>query len=600
MTAIDAGRTTTLTARPRTKGQILVSYITTTDHKVIGNLYLITSFMFFLAAGLMAMVMRAELARPGLQVVDDEVYNQLFTMHGTIMLLLFATPLFVGFANAIMPLQIGAPDVAFPRLNMFSYWLFLFGGLIVLSGFIVPGGAADFGWFAYAPLNDAVRSPGIGGDLWIMGLWMAGLGTILGGVNFVTTILCMRAPGMTMFRMPIFTWNILITSLLVLIAFPILAGALLALEADRLLGAHIFDAANGGPILWQHLFWFFGHPEVYIIALPFFGIITEILPVFSRKPIFGYVGLVGATLSIAALSVAVWAHHMFVTGAVDLPFFSFMTFLIAVPTGVKFFNWIGTMWGGSVSMDTPMLWAVGFLTTFLFGGLTGIILASPPLDFQLSDSYFVVAHFHYVVFGTVVFAMFGGFYYWWPKLTGRMLDERLGKIHFWLLFIGFHMTFLVQHWLGVEGMPRRYADYKPTDGFTGLNELSSIGAFLLGASTIPFLYNVWKSRTSPLVHSDDPWGWGRSLEWATSSPPPRHNFDQLPRIRSESPAFDLHHPEVALMELENNVRLNQNGQLADTAEVTRRTEHLDEQAHGAPPQGRDPHPTIQDEEEDGR
>ena len=263
----------------------------------------------------------------------------------------------------------------------------------------------------------------------------------------------MRAPGMTMFRMPIFTWNILVTSLLVLIAFPIFAGALLCLEADRLLGAHIFDAANGGPILWQHLFWFFGHPEVYIIALPFFGIITEILPVFSRKPIFGYIGLVGATLAIAALSVAVWAHHMFVTGAVDLPFFSFMTFLIAVPTGVKFFNWIGTMWGGSVSLDTPMLWAVGFLVTFLFGGLTGIILASPPLDFPISDSYFVVAHFHYVVFGTVVFAMFGGFYFWWPKITGRMLDERLGKIHFWLLFVGFHTTFLVQHWLGVEGMP---------------------------------------------------------------------------------------------------------------------------------------------------
>jgi cytochrome c oxidase subunit 1 len=357
----------------------------------------------------------------------------------------------------------------------------------------------------------------------------------------------MRAPGMTMFRMPIFSWNILVTSLLVLIAFPIFAGALLALEADRVLGAHIFDAANGGPILWQHLFWFFGHPEVYIIALPFFGIITEVLPVFSRKPIFGYIGLVGATLAIAALSVAVWAHHMFVTGAVNLPFFSLMTFLIAVPTGVKFFNWIGTMWGGSLSFDTPMLWALGFLTTFLFGGLTGIILASPPLDFQISDTYFVVAHFHYVVFGTVVFAMFAGFYFWWPKMTGRMLDERLGKIHFWLLFIGFHTTFLVQHWLGVEGMPRRIADYLPGDGFQTLNEVSTIGAFILGASTLPFLLNVWRSRKHPLVGVDDPWGWGRSLEWATSSPPPRHNFDSLPRIRSESPAFDLHHPEIAAL-----------------------------------------------------
>ena len=291
-----------------------------------------------------------------------------------------------------------------------------------------------------------------------------------------------------------------------------------------MLGAHVFDAANGGPILWQHLFWFFGHPEVYIIALPFFGIITEVLPVFSRKPIFGYIGLVGATMLIAALSIAVWAHHMYVTGAMNLPFFSFMTFLIAVPTGVKFFNWVGTMWGGNIAMRTPMLWAVGFLTTFLFGGLTGVILASPPLDFQLSDSYFVVAHFHYVVFGTVVFAMFAGFYFWWPKFTGRMLDETLGKIHFWLLFIGFHTTFLVQHWLGVEGMPRRYADYLPNEGFTVLNQVSSAGAFLLGASTLVFIYNVWKSRNAPKVNVDDPWGWGRSLEWATSCPPPRHNF----------------------------------------------------------------------------
>jgi cytochrome c oxidase subunit 1 len=585
VTAIESrGTATVVRPRRRTKGQLLVRLITTTDHKVIGNLYLATSFAFFLVAGVMAMFMRAELAHPGLQIVDDELYNQLFTMHGTIMLLLFATPLFVGFANAVMPLQIGSPDVAFPRLNMFSYWLFLFGGLLVLGGFIVPGGAADFGWFAYSPLSNAIRSPGVGGDMWVMGLWMAGLGTILGAVNFVTTIFCMRAPGMTMFRMPIFCWNILVTSLLVLIAFPILAGALLSLEADRLLGAHIFDAANGGPILWQHLFWFFGHPEVYIIALPFFGIITEILPVFSRKPIFGYIGLVGATLGIAALSVAVWAHHMFVTGAVDLPFFSFMTFLIAVPTGVKFFNWIGTMWGGSLSFDTPMLWAVGFLTTFLFGGLTGIILASPPLDFQLSDSYFVVAHFHYVVFGTVVFAMFGGFYFWWPKLTGRMLDERLGKIHFWLLFVGFHTTFLVQHWLGVEGMPRRIADYRSNDGFTTLNEVSSIGSFILGASTLVFIYNVWITRNAPKVNRDDPWGWGRSLEWATSSPPPRHNFLELPRIRSESPAFDLHHPEIALLELEDNARLGESD-LVDAPSVQGRAEHLEEQRGGAPPQG---------------
>jgi cytochrome c oxidase subunit I len=564
----------TLVATPRTqtKGQVVWRWMTTTDHKVIGNLYFITTMAFFMFGGLLALAMRAELAFPGLQYLSYETYNQFFTMHGTIMLLLFATPLFTGFANAIMPLQIGAPDVAFPRLNMLAYWFYLFGGLITVSGFLTPGGAASFGWFAYAPLNSAVNSPGVGGDLWIMGLYMAGLGTILSAVNFITTIITMRAPGMTMFRMPIFTWNTLVTSFMVLVAFPILAAALLILEADRSLGAHVFDAANGGPILWQHLFWFFGHPEVYIIALPFFGIITEILPVFSRKPVFGYLGLVAATLAIASLSIAVWAHHMFATGAVYLPFFSFVSFLIAVPTGIKFFNWIGTMWGGNISMRTPLLWAVGFLTTFLFGGMTGVILAMPPLDFQVTDTYFVVAHFHYVVFGTVVFAMFAGYYFWWPKLTGHMLDETLGKIHFWMLFIGFHTTFLVQHWLGVEGMPRRIADYLPSDGFTGLNQISSAGAFLLGASMIPFLWNVWKSRRAPLVNTDDPWGWGRSLEWATSCPPPRHNFTRLPRIRSESPAFDLHHPEVALSEYEANEI--DDGQLVDAGGDTGQVEEL--------------------------
>ena len=528
----------------RSKGAAIARLLSTTDHKVIGKLYLTTSFCFFLGAGIMALLMRSELAYPGMQFVDEERYNQLFTMHGTIMLLLFATPLFLGFANAIVPLQIGAPDVAFPRLNMFSYWLYLFGGLIVVGGFLTPQGAADFGWFAYTPLSDIQHSPGVGGNLWVFGLWLSGLGTILGSVNFVTTIICMRAPGMTMFRMPIFTWNVLLTAVMALIAFQVLAGALLMLAADRVLGAHVYDPAHGGAIMWQHLFWFFGHPEVYIIALPFFGIVTEVLPVFSRKPVFGYVGLVGATIAITLLSVSVWAHHMFVSGAVNLPFFSGMSFLIAVPTGVKFFNWIGTMWGGSISFDTPMLWSIGFLTTFLFGGLTGIILASPPLDFHVSDSYFVVAHFHYTVFGTVVFAMFAGFYFWWPKLTGRMLNERLGKVHFWLLFIGFHTTFLVQHWLGIEGMQRRIADYLPSDGFTALNQVSTVGAFLLALSMVPFFYNLWISRNAPLVNVDDPWGWGRSLEWATSCPPPRHNFHTLPRIRSIAPAFDAHHPEI--------------------------------------------------------
>ena len=542
--AVNDGTASTV-LKPGNKGRAIVGWLTTTDHKRIGHLYLITTFVWFLFGGLLALIMRAELARPGLQFVSVEQYNQLFTMHGTIMLLMFATPLFVGFANVIMPLQIGAADVAFPRMNMLSYWLYIFGAVMATAGFLTPGGAASFGWTAYAPLSSTEFSPGLGSDLWVMGLAVSGIGTILGGVNFITTILCMRAPGMTMFRMPIFTWNVLLTSVLILLAFPPFAAALLGLEADRRFGALIFAPENGGAMLWQHLFWFFGHPEVYILALPFFGIVTEILPVFSRKPVFGYKGLIAATIAIAALSVAVWAHHLYATGQVFLPFFSFMTFLIGVPTGVKFFNWIGTMWGGSVSFDTPMLWVLGFLITFLFGGLTGIILASPPLDFAVSASYFVVAHFHYVIFGTVVFAMFGGFYFWWPKMTGRMLNEPLGKIHFWTLFFGFHITFLIQHWLGIVGMPRRYADYLATDGFTGMNMISTVGAFLLAFSNIPFFINVWITRKSPLVGVDDPWGYGGSLEWATSCPPPRHNFTSIPRIRSERPAFDLHHPEVA-------------------------------------------------------
>jgi len=368
----------------------------------------------------------------------------------------------VGFANVIMPLQIGAADVAFPRLNMLSYWLYLFGSLMAFGGFLSPGGAASFGWTVYAPLSNSQYSPGIGSDLWLIGLAISGVGTILGGVNFITTIFTMRAPGMTMFRMSIFSWNVLLTSILVLLAFPPLAAALLGLESDRLYGTHLFDPANGGVMLFQHLFWFFGHPEVYILALPFFGIVTEILPVFSRKPIFGYLGLIAATIAIAALSA----------------------------------------------------------------------------------SYFVVAHFHYVLFGTVVFAMFGGFYFWWPKFTGRMLNETLGKIHFWTLFFGFHLTFLIQHWLGIKGFPRRYADYLPTDGFTFMNTVSTVGSFLLALSMIPFAINIWITRKAPMVGVDDPWGYGSSLEWATSCPPPRHNFLSMPRISSERPAFDLHHPHV--------------------------------------------------------
>ncbi|MER7547541.1 cytochrome c oxidase subunit I [Spirillospora sp. NPDC127506] len=545
MTAVQGRRDTSVAdalARHR-KGTRIGHVLATTDHKMVGYLYLSTSFMFFLAAGIMAMLMRAELMEPGKQVVSNQVYNELFTMHGTIMMLLFATPTFLGFANVIVPLQIGAPDVAFPRMNAMTYYLFLFGGLMVLAAFIMPEGAPGYGWFSYAPLTEPSYSPGLGPDLWIMGLILSGFGTILTAVNITTTIIAMRAPGMVMFRMPIFTWNALLTSLMVLAAFPVLTAALFALEADRKLGSHIYDPANHGALLWQHLFWFFGHPEVYIVALPFFGIVTEIIPVFARKPLFGYLGMVAATISITGLSMTVWAHHMFATGGVLLPFFSITSFMIAVPTGIKFFNWIGTMWKGQLTFETPMLFAIGFLVTFLFGGLTGVILASPPMDFHLTDSFFVVAHLHYVLFGTIIFATFGGFYFWWPKMTGRMLHEGWGKVHFWTMFLGFHLTFLVQHWLGAEGMPRRYADYP--EKFATLNFISSIGAFILGASTFAFLWNVLRSwRRGEKVEVDDPWGTGGSLEWATSCPPPRHNFTAMPRIRSVRPAFDLHYPPV--------------------------------------------------------
>ncbi|GAA4433066.1 cytochrome c oxidase subunit I [Georgenia halophila] len=574
-----------LTPERQNLGKSIISWMTSTDHKVIGNLYLVSSFLFFMIGGVLALLMRAELFEPGMLLQSKEQYNQFFTMHGTIMMLLFATPLFSAFANAFVPLQIGAPDVAFPRLNMLSYWLFFFGGLMVIAGFLTPKGAASFGWTAYTPLSNAMFSPGLGGDLWVLGLTMTGFATIFGSVNFATTIITMRAPGMTMFRMPIFTWNILITSVLALMAFPVLAAALFGLAVDRLMGGEIFNPEAGGALLWQHLFWFFGHPEVYIIALPFFGIISEIIPVFSRKPIFGYKSLVFATIAIAALSVTVWAHHMFTTGGVMLEFFSLMTMLIAVPTGVKFFNWIGTMWRGKLTFETPMLYSLGFLVTFLFGGLTGIILSSPAMDFAVHDSYFVVAHFHYVVFGTVVFAMYAGFFFWWPKLTGRMLDERLGKIQFWILFIGFHTTFLVQHWLGAQGMPRRYADYMPEDGYTLYNQISTVGAVLIAVSTLPFLWNVYKAARGPrTVFVDDPWGFGNSLEWATGSPVPRHNFTSLPRIRSERPAFDLHHPEVAAMD-----QAEPNRDVLDSAyassEVEGRAQVVGERSEGSDGEG---------------
>ncbi|MDQ3145390.1 MAG: cytochrome c oxidase subunit I [Actinomycetota bacterium] len=524
----------------------ILAFLTTTDHKRIGIAYMVTAFAFFLLGGALALAMRAELAEPGLSLTDEGTYNQWFTMHGSIMMFLFIGPFAFGLANFLVPLHIGAPDMSFPRLNALSYWLYLGGGLTMVSGFLGASGAASFGWFSYAPLSDTSYSPGVGGDLWLIGLLLTGFSAVFTAVNIVTTVFTLRAPGMTMFRLPVFTWNMVVTSVLILMAFPVLTAAVVLLFADRRFDAHVFDptvieGVAGSPILWQHLFWFFGHPEVYIVVLPFFGVITEVLPVFSRRPVFGYKGLVFATLGIAALSMGVWAHHMFATGAVLLPFFSGLSFLIAVPTGVKFFNWLGTLWGGRLTFPTPMLFALGFLITFLLGGITGVLQASPPIDFHLTDSYFVVAHMHYVLFGGSVFALFAGVYLWFPKFTGRLLGEGLGKVHFATMFVGFHLTFLVQHQLGLSGMPRRVADYLETDGFSTLNRISTAGAFLTGASTVVFLVNVWLSLRRAPTAGDDPWG-GHTLEWATTSPPPPHNFvGELPPIRSNRPFFDARH-----------------------------------------------------------
>jgi cytochrome c oxidase subunit 1 len=533
---------TEIVTGPRPRG--LVGWMTTGDHKKIGLLYMVTSLLWFLAGGLLAEGMRTQLSVPSNNFASLATYNEWFTMHGTIMIFLFAGPFGFGLANYIIPLQIGAPDVAFPRLNALSYWLYLGGGLIVVSGFLTSTGAANFGWFAYAPLSEAIHSPGPGADLWIVGIALTGFSGIFTSVNLITTIFCLRAPGMVMFRVPILTWNMLVTSFLIIMTFPVLTSALAMLYADRHLGAHFFDTNGGGaPILWQHLFWFFGHPEVYILILPFFGIITDIIPTFARKPIFGYKGMVFATLAIAGLSVGVWAHHMFATGAVLLPFFSALSLLIAVPTGIKFFNWIGTMWKGKLTFESPMLYTIGFMLMFLIGGLSGVMLAEPPIDFHVTDTYFVVAHMHYVMFGGTVFAAFAGIYYWFPKFTGRRLDERLARVQFVLMFIGFNLTFFPQHELGLRGMPRRIATYLANQHWSFLNLLSSIGAYILGAAFLPFLWNVWISWRHGEPAGPNPWGAG-TLEWATTSPPPDHNFDSLPPIRSERPVWDLNHPKA--------------------------------------------------------
>ncbi|MDY7102800.1 MAG: cytochrome c oxidase subunit I [Actinomycetota bacterium] len=518
----------------------VLSWLVGTDHKVIGMAYMLTAFVFYLLGGLLAMVIRTELAEPGQQIVANDIYNEVFTMHGSIMLLLFAGPFAFGLANYLVPLQIGALDLAFPRLNLISFWLYLGGGIVMVSGFLTADGAADFGWTAYPPLADGVRSPGLGGDLWLAALVLTGTSAIFTGVNVIATVITMRAPGMTWFRMPIFTWNMVATSVLILISFPVVTAAGVTLLVDRHLGGHVFDpAAGGSAVLYQHLFWFFGHPEVYILALPYFGVVTEVFATFSRRPVFGYVGLVLATLAICALSIGVWAHHMFATGEVLLPFFGATTMLIAVPTGVKFFNWIGTLWGGKLRYEPALLFAISFLIVFVVGGVSGVMLASPGIDFHVTDSYFVVAHFHYVLFGGSVFALFAGIYFWFPKFTGRILGRKLGYVHVALTFVGFNLTFFVQHILGLEGMPRRVSDYLEGDGWTTMNQISTVGAFLLGISTLPFLYNVWVSWRKPIQpEAADPWD-GQSLEWATTSPPPAHNFiDPLPPIRSERPVWD--------------------------------------------------------------
>jgi len=525
----------------------LYEWLTTTDHKKIGIMYVINSFLFFLIGGLFALVVRSELAQPGLQVVADEhVYNEAFTIHATVMIFLFIIPMLAGLGNYVVPLMVGAPDMAFPRINALSFWMLPLGGILLLSGFLSSGGAAAAGWTSYPPLSEVgpLKSPGVGEDLWIVAIILIGTSSILGGINFLVTIFKMRAPGMTLFRMPIMVWTILVTSVLVVMATPVITSALVMLFIDRNYGGHFFDPFGGGnALLYQNVFWFYSHPAVYVMVLPAMGIVSEVLPVFSRKPLFGYKAFIFATAGIGALGFSVWAHHMFTTGSVFLPFFSLMTFLIAVPTGVKMFNWVFTMYRGKLTFSTPLLFAVGFLTMFLIGGINGAFSASVPVDFALHDTYWVVAHLHYVLFGGSVFGVFAGIYYWFPKMTGRMLDEGLGKIHFVLMIVGFNLTFFPMHILGLEGMPRRIADYASDAGWTDLNLAATIGGFMIAASMLPFLWNVFVSLRNGKIAGDDPWE-GNTLEWATSSPPPPYNFDRLPEIRSERPLFDARHGRV--------------------------------------------------------
>jgi cytochrome c oxidase subunit I len=518
-----------------------LSWISTVDHKRIGVLYLWTALVFFAIGGSEALLIRLQLARPTSNVVGPEAFNQLFTMHGTTMIFLVVMPTLVGFANYLVPLMIGARDMAFPRLNALSYWLFPFGGLL-LHVSLVSGGAPSAGWFSYAPLSETPYSSTAGTDFWVLALLVLGIGSVGGAINIIATVLTLRAPGMTLGRLPLFVWMTFVTAILIILALPVLNAALVMLLVDRQLDAHFFQANGGGSaILWQHVFWTFGHPEVYIMALPAFGMISEVIPVFSRKPIFGYEFVAGSTVAIAILSFGVWAHHMFAAGLghrADLAF-AVGSMAIAVPTGVKIFNWIATMWGGAIRFTTAMLFATAFLMEFVIGGLSGVTFAAAPIDWQVTDTYYLVAHFHYVLFGGTAFAIFAATYYWFPKMSGRMLDERLGRGHFWLTVVGFNLTFFVQHFLGIMGMPRRVYTYPDLPGWGALNMASTVGAMIMAIAVLVFAWNVARSLRLGQVAGDNPWG-GWTLEWLATSPPSAHNFERVPRVHGRRPLRDLH------------------------------------------------------------
>jgi cytochrome c oxidase subunit I len=530
---------------PGETGQRLaLSWVATVDHKRIGILYVVTTFVFFLIGGVEALVMRLQLAVPHNHLLSPEVYNQLFTMHGTTMIFLVVMPALIGFANYFVPLMIGARDMAFPRLNAMSYWLLLFGGLL-LHFSVLAGGAPAAGWFSYAPLSETPFSSSPGVDYWILALLILGVGSVAGSINMIVTILTLRTPGMSLRRVPLFVWMVFINSFLIILAMPALNAAIVMLLIDRLLQAHFFMGTLGGsPLLWQHYFWTFGHPEVYIMILPAFGMISEVIPVFSRKPIFGYAFVAGSTVAIGLLSFGVWAHHMFAVGlghTADL-FFAASSMAIAVPTGIKVFNWVFTMWGGSIRFTTSMLFSIAFILQFVVGGLSGITFAVAPIDWQMTDSYYVVAHFHYVLFGGTLFGMLAGLYYWFPKLSGRMLSEKIGKAQFWVMVLGFNMTFFVQHFLGFMGMPRRVFTYPNLPGWETMNMISTVGAFVLGFSVLMLAFNIFWSLRHGEKAGENPWNaW--TLEWATTSPPPEHNFERVPPVHSRRPLWDLAHPE---------------------------------------------------------